>query len=47
MTVWELMEEFEEFPGHDVDPDSEEFHALQEALGFEPDEVQDLNDEVL
>jgi hypothetical protein len=47
MTGWELLEEFEDFLGYEVDPDSEEFHALLEALGFELDEVQDLDDEIL
>ncbi|WP_422448361.1 hypothetical protein [Thermoanaerobacterium sp. DL9XJH110] len=47
MTGWELLEEFEDFLGRDVDPDSEEFNALLDALGFEPDEVQDLDDEIL
>lgn len=46
MTGWELLEEFEDL-GRDVGPDSEEFHALLEALGFEPEEVQDLDDEIL
>lgn len=47
MTGWELLEEFEDFLGYEVDPDSEEFHALLEALGFEPAVVQDLDDEIL
>jgi len=47
MTGWELLEEFEDFLERDVDPDSEEFYALLEALGFEPAVVQDLGDEIL
>ncbi|WP_157833033.1 hypothetical protein [Desulfofundulus thermocisternus] len=47
MTGWELLEEFEEFLGREVDPNSEQFHELLEALGFKPKEVQDLNDEIL